>query len=417
MGIRALVTALALSVLALTALALTGCAGGGASSAGRGDGVRTPANIPPGVVFDGPVAVPAVTAQQINASVRAVIEPLGTIPFDGLVLPLVSPDGMTLVTQAGTPPTWETAIAVPGAEPSLRTYLELYDISSAPPRRKVLTVAIPAGVLLGRSSTNQGFLVEEPRPDGSRRIGLASWDDGAIRWLADEPGVVFSGGVLTTDGDLLASRRPVQSDEPVLWSRRRGEIASTSQTAYLFPIAGAVPEEAGVFAVSQELGTQLQWWSLRGGQPVVRVRRSIASGASARSAYNAVDPLRSRSAGFDPPAPGALLFNPRAGRVVLFDPDSADLLPLASKSISAAWAPDEAGWAVILSTPDGLAHQRLVRRRGVWEALPAAKILADPYVPRATSNPDRPFVLVGPDGPGISRNLRIVGLRLLAGDE
>ena len=44
-------------------------------------------------------------------------------------------------------------------------------------------------------------------------------------------------------------------------------------------------------------------------------------------------------------------------------------LTLAEQSIAGAWAPDDAGWAVVVTTPDGLEHQRLTMKDGLWEAL------------------------------------------------
>ncbi len=382
-----------------------------------GSGSRTPATLPEGYVLDGPIASPAFTARNINASVRAVIEPLGTVPFDGLVLPLVSPDATRLVTQTGSPPTWGTTLASPDAGPALRTRLEVYDITQAPPQRIRLESPLEPGVLLGRSADERGFLVEEPRPDGARRIGIASWTTGTIDWLADEPGVVFSGGVLTPTGDLIASRRDIMSPDSALWSRKLGELASDQDVAYTFPFVSGIDGELGVLELTPMRGTTLTWWTYASGQPILRARRRLSNDSAMIGAYQATDPFRGLAPGTDEARPGVLVFSAQSGRVVFFEPTHADLVPLVDKSISGAWVRDDAGWSVLLTTPEGLVHQRLVSSDGVWEALPAAKVLADVYVPRATRSAERPYVLIGPSGQGATRRLSIVGLRLLFDNE
>lgn len=402
----------ALALIACVALA--GCA---ATTPSGGTGERRPATLPEGYRIEGPIAQPALTARRINASVRAVIEPLGTVPFDGLVLPLVSPDGTRLVTQTGTPPTWPTVLGEPGAGPSLRTRLELYDITQSPPQRIRLRTPIDSGVLLGRACDNRGFLVEEPRPDGSRRVGLASWGEGVIDWVADEPGYVFMGATLTEDGDVIATRRAVDEASGALWSSRLGILAESEGTLYAYPMTSGVPGEVGAIAISEDRGSELTWWTYRAGQPIVRARRLLNRSRTMISSYQATDSFRAVAPTTGNERPGVLLYGTSAGRTFLFEPTRADLVPLADKSIAGAWAPDEGGWAVLLTTPEGLVHQRLVSRGGVWEALPPASVLADSYVPRATNNPDRPFVLIGPSGEGATRRLSLVGLELLFNDE
>ncbi|GAB4543802.1 MAG: hypothetical protein Tsb0013_00320 [Phycisphaerales bacterium] len=397
-------------------LPLTGCVTeerGPSSSTGE----RRPATLPEGYTLSGPIARPALTATRVNASVRAVIEPLGQVPYDGLVLPLVSPDGRLLATQTGSPPTWGTTLATPDAGPALRTRIEVYDISAAPPRRVALPTPIEAGVLLGRAANDRGFLVEEPRPDGSRRVGLCAWQTGIIDWLADEPGVIFTGATVTDDDELIATRRTVGEPDGALWSSRLGVLARDEGAVYAFPMLTGEPGACAAIELARDRGATLTWWTYRSGQPILRTRRRLTGDDAMITAYQSTDPLRGIAPRADTPTPGVLVFSPGAGRVVMFDHERADLVPLADRSFGGAWAPDEGGWAVLLSTPDGLVHQRLVSRQRVWEALPGADVLADPYIPRVTRNPDRPFVLIGPAPDDATRRLSIVGLDLLFGDE
>ncbi|MEM1424136.1 MAG: hypothetical protein AAGH64_09050 [Planctomycetota bacterium] len=399
----------------LTASLLAGCTAERTTGTDRATGERRPATLPEGFVLDGPIASPAFNATRVNASVRAVIEPLGRVPYDGLVLPLVSPDGTRLVTQTGSPPTWNVMLAGPDAGVSLRTRLEVYDITSAPPRRVSLPDPIDAGILLGRSANANGFVVEEPLPDGSRRVGVCSWATGAIDWIASEPGVVYTGGVVTDDGELVATRREVGEPDGALWSSRMGELARDDRSVYTYPLLDGNTSQVASLELSSSRGVTLTWWTYNAGQPIVRARRRLSGDGAMINAYQMTDPVRGLAP--DSPTPGVLFFNPTSGRVVLFDPRRADLLPLADSSFGAAWAPDEGGWAVLLGTVDGLVHQRIVDGDRVWEALPPADVLADPYVPRATRNEDRPFVLIGPAPGDAARSLSVVGLDLLVGDE
>jgi hypothetical protein len=98
--------------------------------------------------------------------------------------------------------------------------------------------------------------------------------------------------------------------------------------------------------------------------------------------------------------------------MAIFDAGHAQMIALAEQSIAGAWAPDEGGWATVVTTPEGLEHQRLEIKDGLWEALPAARALGDPWVARRTANEERRFVLIGPDV-NDPRRVMIVGMDLL----
>jgi hypothetical protein len=130
-------------------------------------------------------------------------------------------------------------------------------------------------------------------------------------------------------------------------------------------------------------------------------RRTLADDGGAPTAYQAAEPMRGAIATMPGrgAAPGVLLFHPGARRMVIVDPTTAELIPLARNSIAGCWAPDAGGWAVLVTTPEGLVHQRIERDEatGLWRALPVARMLGEAWVPRATMDPDHPFILIGPD--------------------
>src|SRR5687767_12585942 len=81
-----------------------------------------------------PVARPlagAVTNTRITVGVR----PIGSVPYDGVVLPLVSPDGKLLAVEQGTAPGWPALLATDDAVLPLATTLAVYDLGVSPPKR------------------------------------------------------------------------------------------------------------------------------------------------------------------------------------------------------------------------------------------------------------------------------------------
>src|SRR5438105_2598111 len=89
------------------------------------------AQLPPG-----PVAAPVLDATS-NSSVSVAVLPLGSVAYDGQVLPQLSPDGRFAAVEEGEAPTWPTLLAQPGARPALRTTIAAYDLSGASPIRIV----------------------------------------------------------------------------------------------------------------------------------------------------------------------------------------------------------------------------------------------------------------------------------------
>jgi len=360
----------------------------------------------PGALPAGPIATPALTARTINARTLVGIRTIGTVPYDGMVLPIVSPDGQRLATQTGDPPAWPTLLAALGAPPSPRTRVEVYDITVSPPKAIRPRAQLPGGLLLGRGADARGFLVEAPQPDGSRRIGRVSWADATLEWLTDAA-AVHAFASLDAHGRVMCSRRA--PDEPQF------RIAIGGTPLDLNPGASTLlptfDPAAGVYAMFAEgpMGLEIQIRSASvapSGTPTddalqLLARRTLADDGGAPTAYQAAEPMR--GAAVTPPAagsaPGVLLFHPGARRMVILDPASAELVPLARDSIAGCWSPDAAGWGVLLTTPDGLVFQRLQRDpySNLWSTLPVARMLGEAWVPRATLDADAPFILIGPD--------------------
>lgn len=377
---------------------------------------------------DAPVASPVLDSRMVNSEVRVAIKPVGGIPFDGQTLPLISPDARFLATQTGDAPDWPTILAQNGASPPTRTRIEIYDLTKEPIRRIKLADSLPAGAMLGRAATTTSFLVEVPRPDASRWIGAVDFATGKFRWLVQGDTVNAHAIPLNWSGPperLLFTRRninDVTSHLVLLDNALESDLgpAGAGVSAFL-PTLGAWNAPVMLSLESSGTGLDVVARMMRDRDiGDIAARRQIAGGDASNPlllAFQSVSPvtpwLDSEAAKADATAadsPPAFLFhNPLAGRMCLFDPRSAAITPLAAKSVAGSWYRDPIGWSVFLSTPEGLLHQRIVRDEdtGDLKPLPGSRVLGDPYVPRASMDPARPFVLIGP-GPDSGNRLQIL---------
>jgi len=120
--------------------------------------------------------------------IAAAIRPLGTVPYDGFALPIVSPSGNWAATQIGSPPPWSTVLAQANASGLSNTSISIFELGWDSSEANLFKqLGEPA--MLGRSCNHNGFLIESPRNDGSRWIGHVSWNTGIIKWLAADENV------------------------------------------------------------------------------------------------------------------------------------------------------------------------------------------------------------------------------------
>lgn len=381
---------------------------------------------------EGPVATPAAGAAVSTARIRVEVLPLGSVAYDGQVLPLVSPDGRFLAVQAGDAPTWETLLARPGAAVPMRTALVVYDLTGAAAAAVSFAQPLPPGLILGRSADDRGFLVEGIRPEGSRWLGRVEWVSGRLEWLVQSD-QVNAHAVLTPDGELLFTRADLRGGPADLVLRRRDgteDVRAESDGSFLFPMASA--DRRAVYAlVDSSLGLELLALSLVPdpgrtgatalGSTIARTR--LVSTATPEMAYQvtaAVHPaLPTRPGTGQPPqghepTQGLVLFVPAAGRMGRFDLMTGGFDFLPPGSVAAAISPYSSPPGYFAATADGLVFvpaDSLGRRDGLGRETQAAEVLGDPFVPRATANPQRPFVLIGPM-PRDPKRLRIVAMAI-----
>ena len=349
----------------------------------------------------GPVATPA-AGRTTATDVQVEVQPLGKVQYDGQGLPLPSPDGNMLAVQEGEPPTWPTILAEAEAQPPTRTRLVVYDISKPPMKRVDFVEPLPMGLMLGRASDDEGFLIEAPRAGGARWIGKVSWATGAIKWLV-QGSDVNAYATLTPKGELIYSRRRVASAAADLILRtRRGEesIKESMSGLYSYPCGGAAEEVIYTFRVSRagtdveviridrtnpdapRLADTRQSWRIVN-SPDLMVAQQMASTASSP----AVGAVLSGSVGGSGESDTLAFFDPRRSRMTRFNSVTGGLEGLVPKSICAAPSVGEGmtpgyfctsslGLVFVPRPPDGWAAS-------IPDDDQPAKVLATSYVARA----------------------------------
>ena len=106
-----------------------------------------------------------------------------------------------------------------------------------------------------------------------------------------------------------------------------------------------------------------------------------------------------------------LLFHPGLQRMAAFWWRDGSLLPLANGSIAAAQTPlvDPPGF--FQTSPDGLMFSPMPA--DINAGIKAARLMEALYVPRATTNPDRPLILIGPASKRDPKRLTIIAFSIL----
>lgn len=226
------------------ALFLTGCRSGGRAYPASNP-PAPPARPPADAERVSEVRAPgAPTGSIVGSAARLDFRTLGTVATDGCTLPIFSPDGRRLAVQTGVVPDEATALARPGQRPPRASRIAIYQIEGRSLTRLGET---EAGLVLGRSADARGFLVESPRPDGSRWIGRIDWGSAAgtggeePEWLVQD-GQVNAFAALGPAGELAYATRDVRERRFDLVVRRDGVAARLSGDgirSYLFPTFSA----------------------------------------------------------------------------------------------------------------------------------------------------------------------------------
>lgn len=413
---------------------------------------KTQAPTTPVTLPSGPLGHSVATQSSLSTRVRASLMDLGTVSFDGLVLPLVSPDGRFIAVQDGEAPTWPTLLAAPGAEVPSATRVVAYSLPDPsagpgqPPAATPLSWSTPLPpLLLGRSADITGFLVEAPQPDGSRWIGHVAWISGTLTWIV-RGAAVNSYAVLGPDGELAYCRRAVDSDSSIEVVVRPSLNDPREYTAippgggYLFPLFADEP--GVVYAFSLVAGTaELQTLKIpRKGDPpalVIVGRQPILREAGATTVYQMIAAVQvplprrlttpaARLANKQVPDSfdKLLFFHAGQGRVCVYDRKVATLVPLFAGSVAASPilsdpgdpASPHSGYLITRQTEleyvPWAEDTEFDRARGIPAGEEGVSVLKGGFVPRLTSDPRWPAVLLGPAPAAAGSRIHLFRLRL-----
>jgi hypothetical protein len=331
-----------------------------------------------------------------TSHVLAEVQPRGTIPYDNMTLPLVSPDGRYIVTQTGLSPEWSSVLAQRGALVPELTRLEIYELSGTGNDPPYLHASVTEeAVLLGRSCDADGFIVEAPQLNGSRWLGHASWTTGEVTWIVQEESVAAF-GVLGPDGRLAYSSRGLD-DEHFDLVVRMGEEEWRLEARgadWLMPTWACAGEGNGLFALMLR-GDMLDAVHMDASSET-RMRRTIQrlplanSNADPRTAYQTI------AGGVVTPAVGSpvtrdafVFFHPVRFRMAVWRPPGfANLL---DRQSFAALIDTEHEESVLLSTQTDLVRRRVDDERS------RSKLLRGMYVPRRTDDDVRQYILLQPN--------------------
>jgi hypothetical protein len=335
--------------------------------------------------------------------VTAAILPLGSVPYDGFSLPLLSADGTRVASQTGVAPDWEAAMAELDSDLPFATTVELFSIDIE--HRRIDRIVVMEGpMLLGRGGDDEGFLVEWPREDGSRWIGKVSWQTGDVDWIISGDDVnAFA--TIGPEGQLAWSRRTIDGElfELVVrkpngheWSLAEDEIQ------YLYPTWSGHGD--GLFLAMLEDGRLDLAHMVAGDARAARQstrRKTVATAGSKFLAYQMMIGQPADLAASPSSFEQLAFFHPARHRAAIWRPHVRDgMVQLQRGSITATLT--ERGYALV-PTDEELLLQSVDDLRE-WKSL-----LKGVLVPRPTPGLPYPYVLLSPS----SHKVGLTAMQLL----
>jgi len=326
-----------------------------------------------------------------NQHITAAIRPLGSVPYDGFALPIVSPNGKSAATQEGSPPPWSTVLAQANAPGLGNTSVSIYELGWNSSEASLFK-QINQPAMLGRSCDYNGFLIESPRNDGSRWIGYVSWNTGIIRWLvADEQVNAFA--ALGPNGQLAWSRRSVDGEHFDLEVKIDDlEWAMISQGEdWLMPQWSGRGNGLFVFRLENGMlqATYLDASNSNEANKSIK-HLKLMSQATIRDAYQCLAATISTSSSNNNTIEHLVFFHPRSLRLALWQPlsRSSDASILLAEHTTAGLI--HSNTQALLTDAHGLMIQNLINPNDRRRLVPGIQI------PRPIESASWPYVLAAP---------------------
>jgi len=327
---------------------------------------------------------------------------LGRVPHDGFALPVPDSTGSFLAVQERSTADWPTLLAsIDGGMPEAGT-VSVHSIRSG---QLVRTATAGPDLLLGRMGTPGssvpgtahpgGVLVESPRLDGSRWIGVLPWDaaDGAqpsrssdaVRWIARDTSVnAFAAA--GQDGALAWSVRERGVPHFSLAVRAGPEgvrvLPPPDGASLLSPFFSADGRHLYVLRLGDGTLTLVAYpWPAPEGADAFAAWKPVAElplswRADARTAYQSVVPLgvsATTSRGH------AMFFHPRFGRIAVWDPSQGSVSLASVDSLAAA---DLGNDALAVGGRRRLAVEPYPKDGAAVDAREGISVIEAPWVPR-----------------------------------
>ena len=281
---------------------------------------------------DRPEATDRLDPRDVSARVSRTT--LGEFEYDDDALPLVSPNGEYLAVRVGSPPSWKIKCAQNGSSLPSPCRIEIRRISNGLQVEHTIT----GRYLLGRGLNAEGFLIEEPRADGSRRIGLVAWSDGRISWLLDDANINAFADI-DDNGTLAFARRAFSEPGFELVVMKDGEtwvLPSEWERSWIDPVIS--PDGRTLFVFRLGDGTLELAWTRLNDQNTFENSLQFTP-ISERINARMTQTILAGQTGTDSSPPGKeprLLFrHPQLGRLVVWTPLDDLLRPFPADTITA----------------------------------------------------------------------------------
>ena len=387
------------------------------------------------------------------------VRSLGSVPFDGLTLPLTSPGGRFLAAQHGPTPGWPAILAEPtpeGSQVPVQLRISAYALASNPANS--LTPIhwprpLPRGLLLGRSCDDAGFLVESTRAPSeasgqsiegpaARWIGKVDWLSGELAWLVGptDPGAIACFASFGPSGELAFCRAAAPGKPFDLVVRTDPADAATESILHAPPNAtlacptfSADRARVYVFLIANDPGARLTLLAVDLGAPgsandlSIVARAELNVSPSIPAAFQSVLALQTPWPLNPHVGPASFLESGLAfvsletGSMAWFDPRTSTILPLARGTLGAAPLNSASPAGLFLGAARELVYQPLLPRAdsslGPETFGPEAAVLAGAFLPRLTSGGvagQARFILLSPPLPDASALIGVFELSPIA---
>ncbi|MDZ4830256.1 MAG: hypothetical protein SGJ09_08690 [Phycisphaerae bacterium] len=344
-----------------------------------------------------PDARASLPARSSASQTSVIVKSLGAVPYDGFTLPVVSPDGRFVAVQTGVAPTWPTLLGTRSGGPPRASGIEVWSLDDRGARKSFQT---QKGYVLGRSADAEGFLIEAPQADGSRRIGRVRWPAGSVdatmepdpeaprdglpEWIVSDARVNIS-PALGPGGAMAWCARDVDATDFVLVVRKGEsayEVPADEAQSWMLP---TFADDGSLFALRVRDGvTELvhaETDDFDTFEQSIAVER-LSLRADAQRAWQALAPQDALSAVTPGEIPRLLLLDPDLGRMAIWDPRERGLRPMSEGSFAACVGTDG---LTLLADSDGVI------------AAPPSSRGANPAAPNANQR----STILGTDGPRI----------------